>query len=203
MKPMTPVRRAELQRDEAVYQEARRLATSAAGEQGVRQTIAELMGELASQCEEVNASKHMQIRHGEFKQPIWEYVITDGRVSICVSWQWERTPTELGYLAVAEFDQELRVPGDPHIRVHLGEPKRLRTSRYKPDLSRARELGWHDEETEGFVSSKKLAETCVIDFIELTGKPRPVQSNMPARPRADEGRPPYRGEGTPNAGQRR
>jgi hypothetical protein len=172
LRPMTPVRRAEIQKNENSYRHARSRAISAAGEPEIREKITELMRELGRRCDDVNASGHLQIRHGQFEERIWEYVLTNGRVSMCVFWQSERTMTEIGYVAVAEFNQKLRVPGDPPIAVHLGEPKRGRFTRYKPDLSRANEVGWQDPSTKDFTSSKDLAAKCLIAFIELTNKGR-------------------------------
>ncbi len=120
---MTPVRRAEIQKNEDSYQHARSRAISAAGEPEIREKITELMRELGRQCDDVNASGHLEIRHGQFERPIWEYVMTNGHLSMCVFWQSERTMTEIGYVTVAEFNQKLRVPGDPPVcrrDVHRG-----------------------------------------------------------------------------------
>ena len=169
IKPMTPPRRAELQKDEDDYQQASRDAVSGVGEVGVREKIAELMQELAAQCDEINASGNLQIGHGEHREE-WSYVLTNGRVSVGVYWRWQRTLTELGVIRVIEFDKKLRLPNDPPIVVHHSPPQQLRSMEYKPSLSRAREVGWEGGDTKEFLTSKRLAEKCVIAFIELTNR---------------------------------
>jgi len=177
IKPMTPLKRAELQKDEDDYQQASRDAVSAAGEARVREKIAELMQELAVQCDEINASGSMHIGHGEHRDE-WSYVLTNGCVSVGVYWRWQRTPTELGVVRVIEFDKKLRLPNDPPIVVHHRPPQQLRSIEYKPSLSRAREVGWKGGEMKVFLTSKGLAERCVIAFIELTNKKLPQDRGL-------------------------
>lgn len=177
IKPMTPLRAAEIRKAEQEYQQAKLQAVSVTGEQGVRRLIAELMQELAAQCDGITTNGSMQIGHGEHKSD-WSYVMTDGYVSVCVYWNWERTTTELGNLRVVEYDKKMRLPADPQIFVHANPARELGSKNYKPNLSYARELGWEGGETEEFLTSKRLAEICVIDLIKLTDRKLPRQTKV-------------------------
>jgi hypothetical protein len=170
LKPMTPLKRAEVQKADDEYRKARQYALSPSGEAGVEAQVEELIREILKQCEAVNAAGNQQISFGAFKEDLRECVMTDGNVSMSIFWQNERTLSKLGYIAVSEYNDRLTLPTEARRQVYARQPQRVGERRYKPDLSRSLDIGWEEPDTKEFLSSKALAEKCVIAFMDLVEK---------------------------------
>jgi hypothetical protein len=134
--------------------------------------VNELFEEICRQCDEANSASHLQIRYStNIRQGNVEQICTlcEGRVSLFVVWyQQSYNSLDNAFLGVREFDECLLIPQG---YMHLRRPELIGEKKFSPDLSPAREYGWRLKNGQGgFISSKELANKCVLQFLELIEK---------------------------------
>ena len=96
------------------------------------------------------------------------HVIRNNLVSLAVGWYQSYSNTIDGCgLKVAEFNAQIPLPNMREMS--FSEPTKLSETTFLPELSRAREYGWvqQNSKTGEFLSSAALADKCVIQFLNL------------------------------------
>jgi hypothetical protein len=171
-KPLTPSRKAELNRAEEDYRRAKSYMSTSDGMTKIFSKVKELFEEISRQCEEVNAGGHAHIDHKvDLQEGTIQQICTLGgpRVGMLVIWyQPYGNLLQNALLGVREFNENMIIPPG-HIR--LQDPEMVSEAKYDPDLSRALEYGWKPQRGPGnFVSSKELASQCVIQFLDLLNR---------------------------------
>jgi hypothetical protein len=170
--PMTPARRAEILKAEDAYRYDKSGMSSSEGMAKISSKVEELFQEIEGQCEEVNGYGHLQIRHEstfEDRSSHQACLLTDNRVGMSIVWRQTYSNTlDKSGLFIQEFNGRILLRSEiGHLMLHT-EAVRLGEKKYEPQLSRSREYGWKPVGTsEDFISSKNLAEKCVLQFMEL------------------------------------
>ncbi|MGB6689028.1 MAG: hypothetical protein WBE76_14430 [Terracidiphilus sp.] len=171
-KPLTPLRKAELNRTEEDYRRAKSYMSSSEGLTKIFLKVKELFEEICRQCDEVNAAGPPQIRYQvQLKEGIIEQICTlaGPRVGMLVIW-FQRFGNSLdnALLGVREFNKNMIIPPG---NIRMDQPEMVSETKYDPDLSRALEYGWKPQRGQkGFISSKELASQCVIQFLDLMNR---------------------------------
>jgi hypothetical protein len=166
IEPLTAMRRAQLFQEDQKYLQERRLLRSPWGEGHVvvqRETTA-LFGKINSLCTEISASGTIPI---QFLSDERQCHLRNDRVSLIVALsQTDSTISEFA-LKVLEFSRKLAFPGERLMYMN-GEPQQLNEITFLPELNRARQFCWTDEEnTSRFISSDDLANKILIQFVGL------------------------------------
>jgi hypothetical protein len=171
-KPLTPLKKAEMNRSDEEYRRAKSYMSSDEGMAQIFSKVKELFEEIYQQCEEVNQAGHDHIEYRvHLKEREIEQVCTlaGPRVGMVVVW-FQRISNSLdkAFLGVREFNENMIIPPG-HMR--MNNPEIIRDTRYDADISRALEYGWTLQRGDkGFISSKELASKCVIDFLDLMNR---------------------------------
>jgi len=173
-KPLTPLRKAELNRVEEDYRRAKSHMSSQEGMARIFSKVKELFEEICKLCDEVNAEGHAHIEYRfQIKEGTPEQICTlaGPRVGMLVIWyQPFGNALQHAFLGVREFNENMIIPPG---YIRLEAPDMLSETKYEPDLSRALEYGWKPHRGQkGFVSSRELASQCVIQFLDLLNKDR-------------------------------
>jgi hypothetical protein len=171
--PLTPLRRAEIFKAAEQFRLDKSRMNTSEGIEAILNSVSELFGEIEKQCARINAQGHMQIKCGiEFQQrnAIQSCGITDNHVGLYVAWlqQWTNS-LDSSRLVVRELSGGIIVPGETG-RIYLQQPRLIRETNYSPDLSLAREYGWKGKNGSEFLSSRRLAERSVIQFMDLADR---------------------------------
>jgi hypothetical protein len=168
-KPLTPTRKAELNRIEEKFRHARARMSSEDGIAKVFSKVRELFEEIRTQCDEVNAREHDHIEYwAQIEEGTMQQICTiDGpRVSLLVVWyQHYGNSLNDAVLGVREFSERMIVrPG----YFASFTANMIDETKYDPDISRALEYGWVPQRGKrNFLSSKELASQCVIQLLDL------------------------------------
>jgi len=164
IRQLTVSRRAELYEEEAAYVEEKKRMTSGPGLQAVQAKVSEVFAEIERHCAELQASGKIPIRVGSGGG---RCVLTNNSVSLIVSWHPPYV-NALSTMNVSEYNAHMPLPNEPHPLFVEEKPTQLTEKKFLAELSRAREYGWAEESNPSrFLSSSKLAEQCVIQFINL------------------------------------
>ena len=163
--PLTPLRRAELYKQEQEYFEDRKNLRSHNARSVIGLQTSLLFDRIKALCSEINSANDMGIKF--FSESTGKAChIRNNRVSLTVDVQWSNFDCEL---VVREFDRRLAVPAIGEQPIYPGgQPRETRAKRFTPELNRAREYGWIDGgESSTFVRSDALADKILIDFMNL------------------------------------
>ena len=165
--PLSPLKRAEMLKVEDRYRYDKSRLNTAEGIDAILRSLRQLFEGMKQQCADITARGLMQIRCGIDFQENRQYQscgITNGQMSLSVGWtQVYRSSLEHSGLVVREYKGGFPPPG----AMAFIQPELLNETRYTPDLSRAREYGWREEKGTQFISSSDLANSCVIQFMDL------------------------------------
>ena len=177
IKPLTPMRKAELLHAEEDYRRDKGHLLSS--EAAIFKEMEALFAEIVKQCDEVNLQGHCAIEHRVHIRPHdvdQSCTIGQDYVSMTVIWHQPYAGSlQHAILAVREFDRQLILPPN---HVHFYKPKILKETHYIPDISRTREYGWRLERgTESFIASKDLATHIVIQLLDLIERDRTGKSD--------------------------
>jgi hypothetical protein len=171
-KPLTPARKAELNRAEDDYRLAKLHMYSDEGIANIHSKVDELFDAIRKQCDEVNAAGAARIEYLIDRQQhaIEEIITRSGpRVSLIVVWfQAYRNRLEGSFLGVREFNERMSVPPG-YVRIQHADL--VKEAKYEPDISRGLEYGWTPQKGQkDFLSSMELANQCVIQFLDLVNR---------------------------------
>ncbi len=170
-KPLTAMRRAEIYKADEEFRLEKLGMSSAEGMHKIFENVVLLFGTIEQLCLEINAQGHIQIECGSAvreRDRTQTCVMTDNRVGININWfQQYSNLLDNASLSVREVNGGLILPKDFGLRVYWEEPKLIRETKYKPQLSRTGEYGWGKDEKSDFLSSPVLAERCVIRFMDI------------------------------------
>jgi len=161
--PLTPLKRAALYAQNALYIEEKEQISSQAGMHAVKDKVSELFAEIERLCAEIRAQKTLEILVGSDGR---RCVLTN-RVSLIVDWQQPYTNSTTGCsLRVLEYNGRMALPNER--LTFLSRRTLLRETSFLPELSRSREYGWIEQAAGSeFVSSIALAQKFVIQFVDL------------------------------------
>lgn len=170
--PMTATRRAEVFEAQERFRRDELKLNSQEGWKNIFNSTGLLFQEIERHCKEVNSSQgSLQIKCGftlNEQSQLQECIMTDGQVAIAVCWLQKYVNTLDGSaLSVREFRQNLMLPSEVRGRMYITPPQSIGEIKYSPALSLAREVGWKQNGKTEFISSPRLAEQCVIQFIDL------------------------------------
>jgi hypothetical protein len=173
-KPLTPLRKAELNRAEEDYRRARSYMSSPDGMAKIFSKVRELFEEICKQCDEVNAGgnalieKKVNLQDGMMEQIC---TLAGPRVGMLVIWfQPYGNLLDNAELRIREFNEKLIIPPG---NIHFQRPEMVGETKYDPDLSRALDYGWNSQEgMKRFLTSEELASQCVIQFLDLMNRDR-------------------------------
>jgi hypothetical protein len=170
--PMTPTRRAEIFEAQEKFRRDELNLNSPEGWKSIFNSAGLLFQQIERHCTEVNSRQgSLQIRCGfslNEQSSLQECIITNEHVAISVCWLQRYVNTlEGSSLTVREFPQRLMLPSETRGRMYIDPPRSIAEFTYSPALSLARELGWKRSGTTEFISSPRLAEQCVIQFMDL------------------------------------
>jgi len=170
--PLTPLRRAELFAQDALYIKDKKHLKSDEGIRTVNQKVSELFTEIRRLCRDINAKGHLSIRVSSNTNPdqITQLLLTNDQISLDVYWRQSFSNSIDGCaLVVREFNGRVALPGE--YQIHFIDTAILRETRFLPELSRAREYGWIEQgKPSQLLSSIALSEKCVMQFVELAAR---------------------------------
>jgi hypothetical protein len=170
--PMSPTRRAEIFEAQEQFHRDEVKLNSPEGWKSIFNNAGLLFREIERHCTAVNSSQGtLQIKCGfslNDQSALQECIMTNGQVAISVCWHQRYVNTLDGSsLSVREFRQSLMLPGETRGRIYVDPPSPIRDIKYSPALSWAREVGWKQNGRTEFISSARLAEQFVIQFMDL------------------------------------
>ena len=164
IQPESVTKRAERYRLEGDYQREREGLKSYNGRSKVTSEALRLFAELTARCEHLRTHDCIP---NEFAVDERQCHLRNNRISLIVTMHMSNvTPDIVPELIVKEFDKRLAFMGE-HLFYPDGEPREVSTTRFHPELSRAREQGWTPKGEKSFLSSHALAEKIVIQFVDL------------------------------------
>jgi hypothetical protein len=168
IQPESITKRAERYRLEREYQSEREGLKSPNGWSKVRSEALKLFAEIKTRCEYLRDHDNIP---NEFAIDERQFHLRNNRVSLMVTMHIPELapPNWTTELMVREFDKRLEFQGEP-LLYDGGGPREVSTRSFHPELSRAHEQGWTPAGEPSFLSSQELAETIVIQFIDLIEK---------------------------------
>lgn len=171
--PMNAVRRAQILEAEQQFLRDKARMNSDVGLDKIQDSVQDLFTEIQEQCKQIEGSA-IGLRCGaSFAKgnALQSCAITNGRVGLNISWR-QRFANSLDQsgLSIRELNGGIILPDQPSSLIYVNEPEKLDEKQYSPDLSLAREYGWKSESEAGFISSRALAERCVIQFLDLVSR---------------------------------
>lgn len=162
--PMTPLKRAAIYEQDALYLRDKKNISSHEGMSKVNQKVLEMFAEIERHCNEINQSGRASIQVGSNSG---RCILTTGRVSLAIAWRQQYTNSTDGCeLMILEYNGRIGLPHESLMYI-FEQPTELRAIKYLPDLSSAREYGWARQGASEFLSSITLAEKCVLQFLSL------------------------------------
>lgn len=165
---LSPLQLAKIQREQDDYKAARLYALSRSNQAAIVKGVDALKAEIVRHCAEMNAEGHLNIQYGIHTDQEAACVLTDGQVSISVVWNFTNLLVEdIGYIGVYEFNRRLTLPSERRKLVYHNATPPVRQTRYVPDFSQKRELGWSERDAKKFISTSQLAIECVKAFLNL------------------------------------
>jgi hypothetical protein len=167
--PLTALKAAELLKLDEEYQcDKAEMKFSSEAMQKIGFNVHELFQRIGTKCGEIEARGLANIKCDASDVTC---VITNLKASMQVSYQQRYANTlEDSALIIKEYRGQLMLPSERGSHYYVTEPQKLKETKYFPELSRSRELGWSRNGANGFISSSDLAEQCVINFMELARK---------------------------------
>ncbi len=169
IEPLTPLKQAERLRAAEEYRREKSMMGWDQGLARIREAARALFNAVEKHCIQISEQGSVNIRcewsWNEGNATTQECVFTtDGGGFIIYFLQPYINSLEKCGLLIQEYERKLNFRSDPGMQYWVPrEP--IAQHRYAPELSRAREYGWHVERNEGFVSSESLAEKCVISLL--------------------------------------
>jgi hypothetical protein len=165
--PLTPLKKAEQLRAEERYQRAKSAMSFQEGIEKVRLEVDALVAEMERHIAEINARGGFSIEC-EAKRPS-ACILRHERVSMIARWQQQYSNSlENSGLTVEEYNGRLLFQSELGRFMQLIPPECIKTVVYVPDLSPAYEYGWKASQgVKDFVSTKALAEKCLLQFMGL------------------------------------
>lgn len=169
--PMTPLKRAQQLKEEALYQADKSRMHWDDGKEKSLGKLDELIKEMARHCEEVNQAGGMDLEYEIHSQAL---ILRHEQIGMIVKWNEEyEGSTKKGGIAVEEYKGQLYFNGEMVNRVIMHHPEMTKKTIYDPDLSRSREVGWSKQkDTSEFISSSTLAEKLVMKFMGMIERSR-------------------------------
>jgi hypothetical protein len=175
--PMTPLKQAQVMKAEQEYQWERSGVRSIQNLPRITVELAMLFAEMVKHCAAIGKDGALDLEYEVVGQQAC--VLRCGQAGMVVRWDqsYSDTLNDSG-LAVEEYRGHLRFNQDAQQHVHWFPPECLEKTLYEPDLSRSREYGWKltGESTE-FVPSATLAQTCVMQFLNLVERQRSTKGS--------------------------
>jgi hypothetical protein len=169
--PMTPIKKAEQLKDEALYQADRSRMHWDDGVEKSLDKLEELIREMVRHCDEVNGSGAIKIEYEI--HPRLACVLRHDQLGMIVRWnQQHEGSVQKGGLCVEEYNSRLFFNNELGNRVIVRPPNRTKQTLYDTDLSRAREYGWKSKRNPEFIASATLAENLVMHFMDMIAKSR-------------------------------
>ncbi len=171
----TPLRRAEILREDESYRAARGRMNSYEGLEKILESVTLLFHEIEAQCNAVNSLGHSLVRQETvIRERNQEQfcLLTNDRVGMSVIWhqQFSNLLDKSG-LTVRELNGGLIFHRELGKRMHLVPPETIRETVYDPEISRAREYGWTPRGKSGpFLSSTTLGSKLVTQFLDLVDR---------------------------------
>jgi hypothetical protein len=168
-RPLTPIKKAELNQAEEDYRRAKSALSSELGTTLVFAKVKELFTEISRHIQEVNDAgdhpiqRQFTLKEGEREQSC---LLGRHRVGMGVYWYqpWGNS-LDKAILAVREFNENIILPAG---RIRFTQPGIVGETRYDLDLSRTLEIGWQPQRGDkSFISSNTLASQLVIQFLDL------------------------------------
>jgi hypothetical protein len=171
-KPLTPARKAEMNRAEEQYRRAKSSMNSDQGMAQIFSKVKELFHEICHQCDQVNQAGHDHIEyrlHVKERDREQTCILGSFRVAMLISWcQPYGNSLDRSFLGIREFNENTIIPPG---HIPMNQPDVISDTKYDPDLSRAFEYGWKPQQgNKAFISSKDLASQCVIQFLDLINR---------------------------------
>jgi hypothetical protein len=161
--PLNAPKRAESARQETQYLKEKVLLRSPFGRDTVAPVTLELFTEIKELSAEIDASGSASI---QFASDTHQCHLRNRQVSLVVTLD----SYSESKLLVREFDNRLAMRGE-NLAYLNGQPQVLRETTFLPDMNRAREYGWSEEEHPSkFLPSAALADTIVSQFIDLAAR---------------------------------
>jgi hypothetical protein len=165
--PMTPLKKSELLKAEALYQADKSRMHWDEGIEASLDKVEVLVSEMGRHCDEVNTAGAIEIEYEI--HPRQACILRYDQLGMIVRWhqQYEGS-IQKGGLSVEEYSGRLFFNSELGNRVIIRPPNQTKETLYDPDLSRAREYGWASKKNpEGFIASPTLAERLVMQFMEM------------------------------------
>lgn len=164
--PLTPLKKAELLAAEDLYRFDKSQMRSQDGINAILRKVGEFLSEVERQCAVVNAHGHLEI---EYERNSSACILRCKNVGMIVAWQQQYSNSlEDSALSIDEYHGRLLFNRELTGVIQIQRPERIKNAKYEPELSRAREYGWTQAGNSAeFISSKSLAERCILQFMEL------------------------------------
>jgi hypothetical protein len=169
--PMTPLKKAEQLKNEALYQADRSRMHWDEGLEKSLDKLEELIREMGRHCDEVNASGAIEIEYEI--HPRLACILRHDQLGMIVRWnqQYEGS-AQKGGLCVEQYNSRLFFNNELGNRVIVRPPSQTKQTLYDTDLSRAREFGWRSKRNPEFIASATLAEKLVMQFMDMIERSR-------------------------------
>lgn len=162
IRPLTPAKRVDLYKEEQQYLRDKQVLRSSDARAIVGTAVSDVTKKVEALCAEIKdefLAIEVHVESGQCH-------LRNQRVSMVVSLQWSNFDCEL---VVREFNRRLAVPKLGEQPIYAGvQPKETRATRFLPEINRARELGWIEQnQPSSFISCEALANRIVIEFVNL------------------------------------
>jgi hypothetical protein len=174
--PMTAMKQAELFRKEEEYRAARNSIELRPGIPSVQAEAKALLEAVKAKCDEIRDAGHVDIDCELDARQLPRAlgcIITNRQVSLAAWWdqRYMNTIRDGAALHVREFNGPLLLPSEAG-RIYSVQAKLLKDTIYKPDLFRTCELGWSSKNSDDIISTSKMADYIVLQFIRLLERRR-------------------------------
>jgi hypothetical protein len=175
-RPRTALDQAEDYANEIEYQNAIKLLGYGEGLERVRANVRNLFTKVEEYCAEIRERSRVPF---EFEARNWNereienFCAVRGRgLSMSFGWLQPYAGTDSdAFLFNIQFQGEVIFPSEVGRRMHLEQPKKLKTKTFLPWLSRDSEIGWAERTTGAkeatFISNADLVDLCFSDFLKL------------------------------------
>lgn len=174
LEPMTPAKLVELYRADESYNMALSSLSSQSSITEIRAEARRLFDLLGEGVDAIVASGYEDLK---WEAPIAQahasqfgFLLSSSTDAVNVSWTQPYTNSlEHASLQVLEFEQQLLLSAEMIGRYYIERPQPVRTSKFKPWLSRTREHIWRDTKDE-MLTSEALRDFLIMQFVEAMRK---------------------------------
>jgi hypothetical protein len=165
--PPTPLKKAEQLKGEQKYQSAKSRMNSEEGINQIRAEVTALIRRIESQIGELKANGHPEIECEA--HPNEHIILRHQKVGMIIRWRQRFTNSlEHSGLDVEEYSSKLLFNRELRSYMYSQPPTVIKTLQFEPELSRAFAYGWKPvNKTTEYVSTERLADLCLIQFIDL------------------------------------